>query len=258
MQHQVSSYLNFLLKSKNQHGVHSPFVFDLVTKCFYENHSIKVAKQWKHARKNLISDSSTIEVKDLGAGSRVFASQKRPIKKIAQNAGISFKRAMLLNKLCHYFKVESTLELGTSLGLGSLSMALNNPLKLDTVEGCENTLNRAIKLFETYNCNDQITTHLASFSQFISSLPSNQTYDLIYIDGHHNYQATLHYFDAMLAHAHENTIFIIDDIYWSKGMTKAWESIYQHPKIHVSIDIFYWGIGFLRTQQAKEHFRIRI
>lgn len=30
------SYLKFWWHSKNQHGVHSPFVFDLVTKCFYD------------------------------------------------------------------------------------------------------------------------------------------------------------------------------------------------------------------------------
>jgi len=30
------SYLNFLLKSTNQHGVHSPFVFDYLTKCLYK------------------------------------------------------------------------------------------------------------------------------------------------------------------------------------------------------------------------------
>lgn len=29
------NYINFLLKSTNQHSVHSPFVFDLVTKCLY-------------------------------------------------------------------------------------------------------------------------------------------------------------------------------------------------------------------------------
>ena len=35
MLHILKSYLIFLWNSKNEHGVHSPFVFDLVTKCFY-------------------------------------------------------------------------------------------------------------------------------------------------------------------------------------------------------------------------------
>ena len=33
-------YLLFLWKSTNQHGVHSPFVFRLVTKCFYNKEKI--------------------------------------------------------------------------------------------------------------------------------------------------------------------------------------------------------------------------
>ena len=33
-------YLSFLWKSTNQHGVHSPFVFRLVTKCFYNKEKI--------------------------------------------------------------------------------------------------------------------------------------------------------------------------------------------------------------------------
>ena len=36
MNHLIISYLKFLWNSKNEHGVHSPFVFDLVTKCFYD------------------------------------------------------------------------------------------------------------------------------------------------------------------------------------------------------------------------------
>lgn len=31
----LSSYLSFLVTSVNQHGVHSPFVYQLVTKCLY-------------------------------------------------------------------------------------------------------------------------------------------------------------------------------------------------------------------------------
>jgi hypothetical protein len=36
MLHILKSYIKFLYHSKNEHGVHSPFVFDLVTKCFYD------------------------------------------------------------------------------------------------------------------------------------------------------------------------------------------------------------------------------
>lgn len=32
----IKSYLKFFWKSTNQHGVHSPFVYSLVTKCFYD------------------------------------------------------------------------------------------------------------------------------------------------------------------------------------------------------------------------------
>jgi hypothetical protein len=32
---QIKSYIKFLFHSKNEHGVHSPFVYDLVTNCFY-------------------------------------------------------------------------------------------------------------------------------------------------------------------------------------------------------------------------------
>ena len=36
MLQKIKSYIKFLWNSKNEHSVHSPFVFDLVTKCFYD------------------------------------------------------------------------------------------------------------------------------------------------------------------------------------------------------------------------------
>ena len=41
------NYIIFYLRSTNNHGVHSPFIYDLLTFCFYN-------KKWKKERKNFI------------------------------------------------------------------------------------------------------------------------------------------------------------------------------------------------------------
>ena len=81
----IRSYWEFLWKSKNQHGVHSPFVFDLVTKCFYDRTIYPEYSILKNYRKSLLQNKNTIEVTDFGAGSRVFKSNTRAIDQIAKN-----------------------------------------------------------------------------------------------------------------------------------------------------------------------------
>lgn len=258
MQHQVTAYLKFLWASKNQHGVHSPFVYQLVTKCFYDKSKRPAYQTWQNAKQQLLQDSAKINVEDFGSGSRVFKTNLRPVNQIAKHVGISKKRAQLLNRLCSYLNINTALELGTSLGLGSLAICLDNNLKLNTVEACQNTLHRAEDLFKNFNCKTQITTYHNHFKTYLKQLTPDQKFDLIYIDGHHDYKATLHYFDLLKAHAHNESLFIFDDIHWSKGMSKAWKEISNSPEIHVSIDTFNWGLCFFRPQQAKQNFTIRL
>lgn len=258
MIYQAKAYLKFIRRSKNQHGVHSPFVYQLITKCFYHKKKRKAYLLWKQAQKSLLNDKSFIEVEDFGAGSKVFKSSKRQVKKVAAKVGSSYKRAKLLNRLVSYLQVKSALELGTSLGLGSLAISLENNTQLTTLEACPNTLNRAKQLFEEMNCQDKIKSVNIDFQSYIDKLPKEQKFDLIFIDGHHNYEATISYFNQLLKHKHNDSVFIFDDIHWSQGMEKAWEEICQSQEVTVSIDTFQWGFVFFRKEQAKEHFRIRV
>lgn len=47
----ITNYLKFLYNSKNQHGVHSPFVFNLVTKCFYNKANFAEYSELKSLQK---------------------------------------------------------------------------------------------------------------------------------------------------------------------------------------------------------------
>jgi len=255
--HQIKSYLSFLLKSTNQHGVHSPFVYDLITKCFYDKKKYSEYNSIKNYKKYLLKNDATIDVLDLGSGSRVFKSNKRKVSKMVSNVGAPKKETHLFFRLARYFQFKNSLELGTSLGISTQALYLGNTdNKITTIEGCPNIAEYTRNTFAYFNLKN-VTLQTGDFSEIIKRIPQN-TYDFIYFDGNHQKEATLNYFESLISNAHNDSVFIFDDIYWSKGMTEAWELIKKHPKVTVTIDLFFIGLVFFRKQQAKEHFVIRV
>jgi len=255
---QIKSYLQFLWYSKNEHAVHSPFVFNLLTKCFYDKKIKSDYSILKAYRNNLLQNKNTIEITDFGAGSRVFKSNSRPIAQIAKTAGISPKHAQLLFRIVRYFQPENILEIGTSLGLATSALALGNPkASITTLEGCPETMNQCQLQLQKFNIKNVscITTEFSSFLENNQLKTTN--YQLIYFDGNHSKEATLDYFNLLLSTITNETVWIFDDIHWSASMAEAWEIIKNHPKVTVSIDTFQWGFVFFRYEQPKQHFIIR-
>ena len=271
---QLKSYLKFLWHSKNEHAVHSPFVFNLLTKCFYDKKSKPEYIVLKKYRNTLLANNNTIEVTDFGAGSKVFKSNTRAIAKIAKTAGISPKRAELLFRITNYLQPNSILEIGTSLGLGTSAISVGSrsvgrKATIITLEGCPETAKIAQLQFQKFNCNNvvSIVTTFNSYLEKWNSWPKTATehcilniehFSLIYFDGNHSKKATLDYFEVLLPTITNETLWIFDDIHWSSEMEEAWEIIKKHPKVTVTIDTFQWGLAFFRREQPKEHFTIRI
>ncbi len=257
MWHQVFEYIKFILNSNNQHGIHSPFVYDLFTNCIYDKKKYGDYSTLKQYRNQLYNNDSIITIKDFGAGSRVFKTNSRKISQIAKNAGITQKRAQLLYKLSQYIKPNTILELGTSLGMGTLALKLGNPdAVIKTIEGCSEIALIAKQHFDLFNLKN-INIKINNFDDELNNL-KNEKFELIYVDGNHRKEATLLYFNTLLESVTHNSIIIFDDIHWSKGMTQAWEIIKQNQNVTLTIDTFYWGIVFFRQEQAKQHFKIRL
>lgn len=254
---QIKTYIQFIFTSKNQHGIHSPFVYQLITKCFYNRSNYSAYATWKSVQRAYLKSKQTIEMNDVGAGSRVFNQPKRRISSIAKNAGTTYKRAKLLYRLVHYFSAENALELGTSIGLGSIAIALTKKTHLTTVEACKNTIEVAQASAESLDLKN-IDFVNATFEDYLNSITPKQKFDFIFLDGHHLHDASLAYFEKIMLHVHNDTILIVDDIYWSEGMAVAWEKMKNNDKVKVSIDTYNWGILFFRKEQVKEHFKIRI
>lgn len=253
----LKAFLKFLLRSKNQHGIHSPFIYKLITKCFYDRSNYPSYSLWDNAQQELLNSKDILKVEDFGAGSKVFKSNNRPVSKIAKYVSISRKRARLMTRLVDYLSIKNALELGTSIGLGSISIAGSGKPKLKTIEACSSTSGFAKSLFEKLKVTN-ITSINSSFAEGLARLNSEEKFDLVFIDGHHDGDSTLQYFETLLKHKHNDSLFIFDDIHWSPSMEIAWETIKNHEEVQVTIDTFQWGLVFFRKEQVKQDFIIRI
>ena len=54
---------------------------------------------------------------------------------------------------------------------------------------------------------------------------------------------------------HNNTLFLIQDL---KNNRHEWNKAILHPRITISIDAYVLGLIFIRKEQVKEHFTIRL
>ena len=77
---------------------------------------------------------------DLGEGSKKLANKQRNVSQMAKTSSSSKKNTKLLYRVAKYFDFKKTLELGTSLGMGTYALSLaNTNAKITTIEGCPNT-----------------------------------------------------------------------------------------------------------------------
>ena len=252
-------YLLYRFRAKSRHGTHSPFVYRLVDKVIYDFSPKKVYDEIESLRSQLLSDDRVINVTDLGAGSH---KNKSPQKKVRDIAKVSLKPArqgQLIYRLVADLQPENMVELGTCLGTTSLYLQKAAPkAKLYTLEGCPETARIAAEVF-TKSGENHIEQVIGNFDDTLPGVINKLgKLDFVFVDGNHQKDATLKYFEWCLPKTHENTLLIFDDIYWSEGMKEAWGAIKAHPEVTVTIDLFWIGLVYFKKGQVKEDFVIRI
>ena len=66
------SYLQYLIRAKTAHSIHSPFVFDFIQNVLKRKYNTDLFEKIEKQRSTLLSNHNYIQINDLGAGSRIF------------------------------------------------------------------------------------------------------------------------------------------------------------------------------------------
>ena len=254
-------YVQYFLTASNGkgHGVHSPFVFEFITKILNATTEYACYKNIEQLRQQLKRDNTLLTIEDFGAGSRVHPSYKRKVSDIATSSLKPKKFSQLLFRVANFYKPKNILELGTSLGVTTAYLASANASnKVITMEGAKEVAAIARKNFQQLHLSN-IEIVEGDFDINLSRVVNDlSSIDFAFIDGNHRKEPTIKYFEQLLSKTTNNSILVFDDIHWSGEMEEAWKYIKQHSSVTLSIDLFFIGIIFFRHEQLeKQHFSIR-
>ena len=254
-------YLNFYVGASNGkgHGIHSPFVFDFITKVLDDQQKYDDYNKVESLRKKLVNDRTVLTIEDYGAGSSSSNSNMRSVSSIVKSAVKSKKYSQLLYRIVKYYQPNTVVELGTSLGITTSYLSLAKPdATIFTLEGATEIAKVAQTNFKTLE-RENIRLIEGNFDYTLPAvlyqLPS---VDFAFIDGNHRRAPTLSYFHQLFGKRNNNTILILDDIHWSADIEQAWNEIKEYPAVRCTIDLFFMGIVLFRQEFIeKQHFNIR-
>jgi predicted O-methyltransferase YrrM len=251
--HQIKAYLSHWLHVVDEHSVHSPFFFD-----FYINvlkkQEVHGLREIEGLRDKLLTNTSEIEVTDLGGGSAHFNSSRRMLSQIASTGLTPREFCSFYFRILQFLEAKRIIELGTSLGITTLYLASRKEAKIFTFEGSHSVADIALTNFEYFNTKNieliegNIDTTLPDFLQN----PAKINFALI--DANHRYEPTIRYFNLLSKRMADKGIVVIDDIHHTPDMERAWNELKKNDLVYASVDLFRCGLLFFDPALNKQHF----
>lgn len=248
----IRSFISHWLNAVDDHSIHSPFFFEFYN-VVKDKEIVLGAEAIEEVRQKLLVNPFPIEVTELGSG-KATASGKEKLSDIATKSLAPPEIAQLYLRIVKYLKAETIIELGTSLGITTLYLALKNETQVVTLEGNKATADIALTNFEFFEKKNITLIHGNIDKTLREALFNMRKVDFVLIDANHRYEPTIRYFDLISKRVKEKSIVVIDDIHRSVEMAKAWDEIRKHEIVYGSVDLFRCGILFFEPSLGKQHF----
>ncbi len=255
------AYLRYLSRARDEHSLHSPFLFSLYTRIIRtDNRRDPTFTPIRTLREALRKNREPVTITDFGAGSKVNTSRQRTIGDIARHSQKPARFGRLLFRLVRHVRASTIVDLGTSLGITTAYLAeavCPHGGRVLTFEGCPQTAAVARRNLEQLGV-DNVTVVVGNIDETLApQMNALGPIDFAFFDANHRYEPTIRYFEICLRNRHNDTVFVFDDIHWSDEMEQAWAHIRQHSAVSVTVDLFWIGLVFFRQEQPKQDFVLR-
>lgn len=220
----ISSWLKYLWHRKSKYTIHSPFVFDFVTKVLNDNGSNR--------------DYDTI----LRIG-RLLDKKKH----------ISYakrKRSRLLYRVIRHYEPDSVVSFGSITALNATALAMGHLQTRVYLEQSEDFL-------ETLNSMGVINVNLIQPSEFDSERFRRLNTSFVFFGRDSFEEDTWDYLVDCLSYKTVDSVFIFEGIHHNRDIEDAWEEIKANEDVSVTFDLYSIGMVFFREGIEKQDFVLK-
>lgn len=242
------------IRHSKGYGVHSPFVYNLITRVIEEKGKYYRFEDIESYRKRLHQNEEWISVGDRRNPQRL---RRRSIAELVRSEAISPKLGALLFRLTNHFRPRNILQVGSSMGLSTLY--LTSYASELTCVSLEPDQARSHISQWVYNeaARSSIDLRIGDYMNLLPGvLKEIQPFDFIFFANRNEQLDLFWLFTTCLPYAQQETLFVLDGIHSNREAARQWKQICQHPEVTVTLDLYAAGIVFIDKKLHKRNYKV--
>jgi len=221
------------------HGVHSPFVFDLLTTVIEERKSYYCYERIHKVRLQILQRRDVV----------VHGYRKRTVKEIVEKYCFTELEHRLLFRLANRFRPQSMYVAGSDFGLTPLYLtAYATDSACIVVEPEPLSVSIAKEYIHRY------TTASIALRDNFDEIPDVIDF-AVWGSSMKDDSFTMQNFERFFRNMHAEGLMVIAEINASSVNRKVWKAICAHPKVTVTIDLYQLGIVFFNPKLHRRTYK---
>lgn len=233
-------------------GVHSPFVFNLITKVieekclYYSFYDIELVRRQFFFRQELIAYPDSRQ-------KGLF--RQCTVGGIVRREGIRPAHGALLFRLANYFKPQHILQVGASVGLSTLYLtSYAKGLKCIVLENVPAFADIARQVFDKAGCTS-VELRVGAYKALLpAALEEMKRPDFIFFNALEDETDAAELFNQCLAHVHNDTVCVCAGIQTTPRMRAFWKTVCGLPEVTVTLDLYSVGIILFNKKLHKRNY----
>lgn len=231
------------------HGVHSPFVFNLITDVIEEKKHYYCYESLHAVRLQLLQNRQQVVC---------HADNTYMVDRFLHKYGFAKREDELLFRLANRFKPATIVVAGSGLGLTPLYLtAYSKEAHCIVFEPELSIATMASAVVEKYAI-APITIYEQSLRTVAADTLNGRNIDVMVWgrsfvnDGRNDWMDT---FERVLPLMHDKSVFVVSDIHISRENREFWQAVCIHPKVTVTLDLYSLGIVILNPKLHRKTYK---